>query len=115
MTTIFQTLVRYVVAAATVPPSRQRDSLTSMDHQGARRRKRHTEESTTRAPPSTSVNDLEKLIDSSMPGIVYVTRVLSRDSQTAVKCQISSYTTYTHSLVQPQRMLVAELFSCKHQ
>ena len=98
MTTIFQTVVPNVVAAATVSSSRQSDSLTSTDEQGARRRKRHTEVSTTRAtvdPPSTSVHDLEKSIDSSEPGIVNVIRVLSRDSQTAVKCQISSSTTYT--------------------
>ena len=48
MTTILQTLVPNVVAAATVPSSRPKDSLTSTDQQGAKRRKRHKEESTTR-------------------------------------------------------------------
>ena len=104
MTTILQTLVPNVVAAATVPSSRHRHSITSTYQQGARRRKRHKEESTTRATVanlSTSVHGLEKSINSSMPGIVNVIRLLSVDSQTAVKCQISPSTTYTHSLVQP--------------
>ena len=72
MTTILQTLVPNVVAAATVPSSRQKDSLTSTDQQGARRRKRHKEESTTRAtvaPLSTSVHGLGKSTNSSMPGM----------------------------------------------
>ena len=87
MTTIFQTLVPHVVAAATVPSSRQKDSMTSTDQQGARRRKRHKEESTTRAtvaPLSISGHGLEKSTNSSIPGIVNVIR----DSQTAVKFQI---------------------------
>ena len=84
MTTIFQSLVPNVVAAATVPSSRQKDSLTSTDQQGARHRKRHTEESTTRAtvaPLSTSVHGLEKSINSSMPGTVNVIRLLCMDSR----------------------------------
>ena len=71
MTTILHTLVPNVVVAATVPLSRQKDSVTSTDQHGARRRKPHTEESTTRAtvaPPSASVHGLKKSIDSSMPG-----------------------------------------------
>ena len=111
MTTILQTLVPNVVAAATVPSSRYRDSLTSTNQQGARHRKRHKEESTTRAtvaPLSTSVHGLEKSINTSMPGIINVIRMLSRDSQPAVKCQTSSCTKYTHSLVHSQWIHVAE-------
>ena len=81
MTTIFQTLVPNVVAGATVSSSRLRDSLTSTDQ--PRHRKRHKEESTTRAtvaPLSTSVHGLEKSINSSMPGTVNVIRMLSMDS-----------------------------------
>ena len=121
MTTILQTLVPNVVAAATVPSSRHRHSITSTDQQGVRRRKRHKKESTTRATVanlSTSVHGLEKSINSSMPGIVNVIRLLSVDSQTAVKYQISPSTTYTHSLVQPQWRPVScpwpEVFCCKH-
>ena len=121
MTTIFQTLVSHVVAAATVSSSRQKDSLTSTDQQGARRRKRHKEESTTRAtvaPLSTSGHGLEKSINSSMPGIVNVI-MMSRDSQTAVKCHISSSTIYTDSLVQPKWIPVScpwpEVLCCIHQ
>ena len=122
MTTTLQTLVPNVVAAATVPSSRQKDSMTSTDQQGARRRKRHKKEFTTRAtiaPPSTSVHGLKKSVDSSMPGTVTVIRVLSMDSQTAGKCHISSSTTCSHSLVQPQRIPVScpwpEVFYYKHQ
>ena len=91
MTTIFQTHFPNVVAAATVSSRKQKDALTSTDQQGDIRRKRHKDESTTRAtvaPLSTSVHGLEKSINSSMPGIVNVIRVLAGDSQTAMKCQI---------------------------
>ena len=67
----------------TVSSSRHRDSLTATDQQGARRRKRHKKESTT-----------HDAVDPT-PGTVNVIRVLSMDSQTAVKCQISSFTTHT--------------------
>ena len=121
ITTILQTLVPNV-AAATVPSSKQKDALISTDQQGDRRRKRHKEESTTHAtvaPLSTSGHGLEKLINSSMPGIVNVIMMLSRDSQTAVKCQISSSTTHTDSLVQPKWIPVScpwpEVLCCIHQ
>ena len=84
MTTVLQTLVPNVEAAVTVPSSRNKDSLTSTDQQGVRRRKRHKKESTTRAtvaPASTSVHGLDTSIDRSMPGTVNVIRVLSMDSQ----------------------------------
>ena len=71
MTTILHTLVPNVVAVATMPSSKQKDSVTSTDQQGVRRRKGHKEDSTTSAtvaPPSKSVHGLEKSIDSSMPG-----------------------------------------------
>ena len=113
MTTIFQTLVPNVVAAATVPSSRQKDSLTSTDQEGARHRKRHKEESTTRATvalPIDIMHGLEKSIDSSVPGIFNVIKVLSMNSQMA---------TYTQSLVQPQRIPAScpwlEVFYYKHQ
>ena len=99
MTTIFQTLVPKVVAAGTAPSSRQKDALTSTDQQGARRRTSHKEELTTSAtvpPLSTSVHGMEKSINSSMPGIVNVIRMLSTDSQMAVKCQIF-HNTLTHN------------------
>ena len=121
MTTIFQTLVPNVVAAATVPSDSQKDALTYTDQQRARRRKRHKEETTTCAtvaPLSTSVHGLEKSTDRSKPGTVNVIRLLSMDSRTAVKCQISSSTTYTDSLVQPQWIPVSwpwlNVFYCKH-
>ena len=67
-----------------MPSTRRKESLTSIDQQAARRRKRQEKESTAHAtvpPPSISVDDLTKPIDSSMTGIVDVTRVLSGDSQ----------------------------------
>jgi len=115
--TRLQTSVHNVVVATTMPSSRQNALVTSTDH----RSRRHKEKSTTHAtvaPLSTSAHGPEKSVHISMPGTVNVIRVLSRDSRTAVKCQISSSTTHTHSLVQPLWMPVScpwpEVFYCKH-
>ena len=80
MTTIFQTLVPNVVAAGTEPSSIQNDALTS-------------------------VQGMEKSINSSMPGIVNVIRMLSTDSLMAVKCQIFHNTlTHNHWFSHNERM-----------
>ena len=83
MTTLLQTLVPCVVAAETMPSSRQKESLASIDQQGPRRRKGQEEEPTAQAtvpPPTISVHGRIIPPDLYKPGIVNVIRVLSSDS-----------------------------------
>ena len=80
MTTIFQTLVPNVVAAGTAQSSIQNDALSL-------------------------VHDMEEWINSCMSGIVNVIRMLSTDSQMAVKCQIFHNTlTHNHWFSHNERM-----------